>query len=164
MRESALALCLMLAGCAANSEITDSTIGKGLSKYKTAFIEVDTRNSEYKGAVPLLKSSLVGKMAAASCFENYVTGAEPGKAELKLTATITGVRSVSSTGRFFFGAMAWKASVQARIKLIDLKTGDAVGAFNVEGKSSGGSVVAGTTSEAFEKTGEGVAQFINENK
>jgi len=77
---------------------------------------------------------------------------------------VTDVRGVSGLSRFLFGAMAGRASIRADVQLVELATGEKIGAFSIEGKSSGGTVFAGTTSQALEKTGEGVAEYINAHK
>lgn len=164
MRNTVFLAVLLLSGRASGSHVSESIPAEGLGKYKTVIVEVSTDDPENEEAIGQLKSAIVGKMAALSCFENYVTGADPRKADLKLQAKVTGVRHVSSAGRFFFGGFAGKARVYAEIQLIEVATGKTIGAFSIEGKSSGGSVVAGTTPQAFEKTGEGVAEYINAHK
>jgi hypothetical protein len=159
-----LALFLFLAGCAAGSTIQETQPAQGLGKYKSVFIEVTTDDPENIEAVGQLKSSLTGRLAVRTCFENCVTGPDPGNADLRLSASVTGIRGVSNVGRVLFGAMAGRAVVRADIRLTDVKSGEVVAVFSIEGKSSGGWVGAGTTSQALDKTAEGVAQYIYEHK
>ena len=164
MKRAALVFVVFASGCAAGSQIRETVPPEGLGKYKVVFVDVSTDDPDNREAVAQLKTSIVGKLSALSCFENYETGSEPAKADLRLSAKVTGVRGVTGLGRFLFGAMAGKASVRADVQLVELATGEKVGAFSIEGKSSGGTVFAGTTTQAIEKTGEGVAEYINAHK
>jgi hypothetical protein len=49
------------------------------------------------------------------------------------------------------------------VELIDLKMGKTIGAFKVEGKSSGGTIFAGTTPQAIERAVEQIVDFVQKS-
>ena len=59
--------------------------------------------------------------------------------------------------------MAGRAGVAVDIQLVDPLTGNILGEANIQGTSSGGSVFAGGTEEAFENASQQIAEFVKNN-
>jgi len=78
-----------------------------------------------------------------------------------LKGKITCMKRVTKFTRFMVGAMAGRARVDVDIQLVDGHTKDILGEANIKGTSTGGSVFAGGTEEAFKNAAQQVAEFIN---
>lgn len=61
------------------------------------------------------------------------------------------------------GAMAGRAGIDVEVELVDVKESRNIGTFVAQGRSSGGSVFAGTTPQAVERAAEQIVEFIQKN-
>jgi hypothetical protein len=62
-----------------------------------------------------------------------------------------------------WGAFAGQANSQATVELLEQPGGKLLGIGEIEGKSSGGSVIAGTTLEAVDRVADQVVRLVTEN-
>ena len=95
-------------------------------------------------------------------FEDVVEIECPTYAEniVALKGEITYMKRVTKAARIFVGAYAGRARVDVDVQLVDVQTGDVVGAASVKGTSTGGWVGAGGTEQAFENAAELITEFI----
>lgn len=77
-----------------------------------------------------------------------------------LKGEITYMKRVTKATRLLTGAMGGRARVDVDILLVDPQTDDVIGAASFKGTSTGGSVLAGGTEEAFDNTAQLIAKFI----
>jgi hypothetical protein len=78
---------------------------------------------------------------------------------VQLNATITELSRVGSGTRLLLGALAGQASVKVDVELKDT-TGKILGKFTASGKSSGGTIFAGTTDQALEEAAKEIVGFF----
>lgn len=168
MRLLLMVLGLALVGCSGgpeeSSSIRQSQIPERLGEYRSATVDVTTRDPEqYEGVEPL-KTALIGRLSTLSCFDSFVSGSELRGVELQISAVLIGASGVSSTERVLLGGLAGKPRVTADVRLVNVRTGAQVGRFQVEATTSGGSPTGYTTPEAYENAGIGIAEYIHLHK
>jgi len=158
---SLLSICLFfIYSCASTSSIqpTGNTFSKGiLDNYKTIKFEVSTVLSDRQDEVKELQQKIIEKIK-----EKGLESKLSENPDLKVLIKITDVKGVSTAGRLMFGALAGRATVQAQVELIDTNKGK-IGELQAEGKSSGGTIFAGTTSQALEKLADQIVEYIAKN-
>lgn len=69
---------------------------------------------------------------------------------IKVTAEIKEIRKISDNTRLWAGALAGRARILVQVTVSDLNSGNQIEVFDAEGKSSGGSALAGITDEAIQ--------------
>ncbi|WP_353684557.1 DUF4410 domain-containing protein [Thermodesulfovibrio sp. 3907-1M] len=149
-----------LSGCASTGSIqpVESMNLQGkLSNYKTMNFEVTTTLNDRQDEVKELKEKLIEKAKEKGLDKKLVENPE-----LKVVVNITNVSGVSTMGRLMFGALAGRATVEAQVELIDSAKGK-ITELKAEGKSSGGSIFAGTTSQALDKLAEQIIDYLVAN-
>ena len=152
-------------GCAGGHKIKETSPLEGkLGAYSVVQIAAKSSDEDAGEDLGSFRSALVAKLTERDLFKGYVTHEEPGAADLRLAVTLTGIRRVSETTRFLVGGMAGKAKLFADVELIEIGTGRTLGSFKIEGKSSGGTVAAGTTPEAVVNAANGIAQYIADHR
>jgi hypothetical protein len=147
---------LFVVSCASQGGIQPTMeLQKPPGSFKTLVVEVKTDLPDRQGEVKELKEKIVQKLVEKGLNERIN---EHG--DLKIDVKIIDVSGVSTAGRLMFGALAGRATVKATVDLNDTKENKKVGSFVVEGKSSGGSIFAGTTSQALEMAAEQIADYV----
>jgi len=79
---------------------------------------------------------------------------------IKVNVDIKKVSKVSNSARAWFGALAGRARILVQVTISDLNSGKQIETFETEGKSSGGSDLAGTTDEAFQQAARRVVAEV----
>jgi hypothetical protein len=77
-------------------------------------------------------------------------GSEPG---IKVKAEIRRIKKVSEQARQWTGGLAGRASLEVRVTIADLNSGELIECFEAHGES-GASAFAGTTDEAIQRAAE----------
>lgn len=95
-------------------------------------------------------------------FNNVQTAT--GGTDITVDATVTDASEVDQTTRILLGAFAGQAELHANIKIIDTKSSAVLGEMLAHGKSSGGHVFAGTTTEAIDQIAAQVADYLLRNR
>ena len=100
-----------------------------------------------------------------SLFERVIENepVKPSDRAVILKGRILYMKRLTKTARFMLGAMAGRAGVAVDIQLVDATTKNVLGEANIQGTSSGGSIFAGGTEEAFENAAKQIADFIKNN-
>lgn len=157
-----LMLVFILWGCASTGSI-NSTISSEvpLSNFKTLSIDVQSKVKNTEDEVKTLKELLITELKKKNhwdILENH------GHSQLTLLATITDISKVGTASRLLFGALAGRASVNVDVVIRDNNNNNVISQFSVTGKSSGGTIFAGTTNQALEKAVEQIVSYLEEKK
>ncbi|MDB6123162.1 MAG: hypothetical protein JWQ71_2155 [Pedosphaera sp.] len=162
-------LLLLATGCASSGRSAmRQPLSVKLSQFKSAAIEVKSalphdpeKLDEFKVQ---LESRIVAKLRQQKAFgKTFAMASSDLPAELNIVVIITKVREVDNFNRVMFGAFAGQANTTATVELREQATGKLLGSGEIEGKSSGGTVFAGTTPEAIERVADEVVRLITEN-
>jgi hypothetical protein len=160
---TALAVAIV-SGCAARSKaVTLQPVTADMSQYKTVVISVESR---VPGDVSKEKIDLEGQTVSRVKALNRFSSVQlktgdvaPTPETLVVNVGITNLKRVGGTKRFMLGAAAGRASMTTEITLVVSATGKTLGSYTVTGQS-GGSGLAGGTSDAVTKTAEAVAGLL----
>lgn len=162
-------LCLFDAGCASTGNVTMSQpLSMKLSQFKSATVEVKSSMSKAPNRLDefmvQLESRIIAKLRAQKTFEKIYSQAETDShADLRVTVTITRIRDLDNFDRLMWGALAGQAKTEATVELREQATGKLIGAGRIEGKSSNGTVLSGTTPEAVDRVADEVVNLIKKN-
>ena len=166
---SCIAGSLFVTGCESTgkSNLREPLTTK-LSQFKSATVEVKStvakppkRLDEFMAQ---LESRIIARLRSTNAFARiYPAAAIDSPSEIKILVTITKVRDIDNTDRIMWGAFAGQANSQATVELLEQPSGKLLGIGDIEGKSSGGSVIAGTTPEAVDRVADQVVRLIIEN-
>jgi hypothetical protein len=155
--------CLM--SCASSHEsIITSPIKTQLSQYKNITVSVtcSTADPIADEERDLLVKEICMGLEQTGKFQ-YVNESDPSGqriGELLVKADITKINRVSRAARVMVGGMAGQAAVELKVQLLDPKEDKLIGETNVTGKSSGGTVFAGTTEDAIKEAAKGCITFV----
>jgi Domain of unknown function (DUF4410) len=165
----------MLFGCVAKTQLTTikKPIESKLSSYNVFKIEPFIYDSSVEIDDQMKADQLKGMFQERvkyniynlSLFERVIENdpVKTGDRVVMLKGRITYMKRVTKTTRIMFGAMAGRAGVGVDIQLVDATTKTILGEANIQGTSSGGSVFAGGTEEAFENAAQQITDFIKNN-
>ena len=155
---------LILAGCAAPSGTVRNAspvlTGQPVS-LDHIFVESTSSLAGLAAEKNLLNDSIVTNLKETELF--MTVGGKKADAisdnGIKVAADIRQIKKVSDNAREWAGALAGQACIVVHVTVSDLKSGDPIESFEVEGKS-GKSAFAGTTEAAIEKAAEQVAAEV----
>jgi len=157
------ALCAVSACAARSKSVTLQPLSADMGQYQNVVIAVESR---VPGDVTKEKSNLEGLTVSRVKSLNRYSSVQlktgevaPTPGTLVVNVGITHLKKVGGTKRFMLGAAAGRASMTTEITLVDASTGKTVGSYTVTGES-GGSGLAGGTSDAVTKTAEAVAGLL----
>ncbi len=112
-----------------------------------------------------LEIQIISKLRAQNAFEKIFSHAVSDQlSDLQIVVILVEMRDVDNFDRVMWGAMAGRAKTQARLEIRDRHKDKIVGISTIQGKSSGGSVFAGTTLESVDRVAEEVVRQILANK
>lgn len=157
---------ILLEGCASKGTITATTpMTLKLSTYKTILFNISSQVLGSSEEIVQLESMTVAKLREKVLFDKVFSGSSSpdAQADLRLNAKIIQLKRVSPGARAMVGAMAGRAGVDVEVELFDLKESKSMGTFIAQGRSSGGTVFAGTTPQAVERAAEQIVEFIQKN-
>ena len=156
----------LLEGCASKGAVTATTpMILKLSTYKTMLFNTSSQVSGSSEEMVQLESMTIAKLREKGLFDKVISGSSSpdAQADLRLDAKIIQLKRVSSGARVMVGAMAGRAGIDVEVELFDLKESKSIGTFVAQGRSSGGTVFAGTTPQAVERAAEQIVEFIQKN-
>ena len=145
-----------LVGCASKGTLR-TTVAPAVSVADFKTLSLDVR-SEVKGAEEEVQTLRELLIAGLNKGERWSVTQE-GEGQLELSATITHLKRVNRAARLLLGALPGRASVDVDVVLRDQK-GALISRFTVTGKSSGGTIFAGTTKQALQKAAEKIVDFM----
>jgi len=157
----AVIFALSLWGCASTGTVSTAIAPTvPLDNFKTLSVNVQTKVENSEKEAQAFKEILIAELKKNN---RWKVADNPHQSQLELSATITNMKKVGTTARLIGGALAGRASVDVDVVLKDTN-GNLITQFSVEGKSSGGTIFAGTTNQALEKAAEQIAVFMENRK
>ena len=161
----ALACALLMTGCASTQMVTVRPADTNLRTYSKVVLTTTSREGVNAESEALnLEAQVASKIGALSVFPEVVTGDAVASDDgtLLIQIEITQMRRVSKTARFFGGALAGKASLDAEVRFVDATTRRELGTYTVSGKS-GGTGMSGGTEAAISRAADAVANIVSEH-
>jgi hypothetical protein len=150
-----------LFGCASSSKVNNAmTPTVSLDNFKTLSISVQTKVEDSADEAKSFKEILTSELKKKNKWEVLDGNTQ---CQLELSAMITDLNKVGGASRIFLGALAGRASVDVDVMVKDAN-GKVISKFSVNGKSSGGTIFAGTTNQALEKAAEQIVAFMDGGK
>ena len=157
---------ILLSGCASRGTIKETTpMSLKLSTYKTMLFSTSSQIAGISEEIVQLEAVTIAKLREKGLFDKVISGlsSPDAQADLRLNAKIIQLKRVSSGARVMVGAMAGRAGIDVEVELFDVKESKNIGTFVTQGRSSGGTVFAGTTPQAIERAAEQIVEFIRKN-
>jgi hypothetical protein len=161
---------LLATGCASTGKSTMSQpLSVKLSKFKSATVEVKSTISKAPEKLDeflvQLESRIIAKLRERKAFEKIYSQAETDSiSDLRITVIITKMRDIDNFDRVMWGAFAGQAKTQAFVEFKEQTTGRLIGSGEIEGKSSNGTVLSGTTTEAVDRVADEVVNLVEQGK
>lgn len=156
----AVMFALSFYGCASTSSVNTAIAPTiPLDSFKTVSVNVQTKVEDSEKEAKTFKEILSSELKKNRW---EVLDGNP-QCQLELSATITNLNKVAGASRILLGALAGKASVDVDVIVKDAK-GKVISQFTANGKSSGGTIFAGTTDQALEKAAAQMAAFMENGK
>jgi hypothetical protein len=162
------ALIVLANGCASTGESrTIQPLSVKLGQFKTAYVQVTSAMPKPPAKLDefmvQLESRIIAKLRTEKTFANIYSAADASPSELQIAVKITSVRDIDNLNRMMWGAFAGQANTRATVELRDRASGGLLGSVQVKGKSSGGSILAGTTAQAVDRVADEVVRLIRAN-
>lgn len=163
-----LILPLLGVGCASSGKSAmREPLSVKLGQFKAATVEVKSALSKSPDRLDefmvQLENRIIAKLRARNAFEKIYASTADSAADLEIQVIITSIRDVSNFNRVMWGAFAGQANSKATVNFKEHASGKLIGSGEIEGTSSGGSVMAGTTSEAVDRAADEVVRLVSEN-
>lgn len=155
----------ILAGCAGSQLVIQQPMEMKLGSFsKLHFMAESSVAEDVTQEITQLEERVISKLKKLDHFKDVQLGnvTDSSVGTLQVEATITEIKKVSETTRFFAGAFAGKASVLVEVAFNDLAAEKTIGSYSVKGKSSG-TGVSGGTREAVWKTADAIVELISNN-
>ena len=160
----AAAMLASLVACAGETAKVKQEIKEDPSSYKVLAFSAESKVAEdMTKELSDLTSRVVQEVTERKLFQSVVAGNGRGSQAkaLHAHATIIDVHKVSGGERFWAGAFAGKAHIQANVVFKNAATGKVLGEWFVEGKS-GSTGVSGGTGSAIAHFAEAFADKLEE--
>lgn len=162
----ALIIATLISGCASIGTIRTTQLPSvKLGSYKTMGIQAISSVPDTTEELVQLETAIIARLRDAGLFEKVFspTNSPDTKTDLLLKANITAVNRVSPGARVLLGAFAGRATISVEAELSENTSGKVIGSFTTEGKSSGGTIFAGTTPQAIDRAVEKIVEFVKNN-
>lgn len=156
-----LVLPIFILGCATGGVHKASAPSTKLSRNQSICINVSATTSAWSPEASSLKGILIAKLDESGIFRNITTDADT--ADLRLDVLIVRVKRVSGASRVLVGAMAGRAGINTESRLYDVRSNASLASFDAYGRSSGGTVFAGTTAQAIDRVADKICDFLKKN-
>ena len=151
-------------GCAGTTMVPIKALDDNLATYNTVVVSVKSKVAEdVDDQLDDLREETIARISKLKLFDlvTFADGAQANPGHLWIDISITQARKVGGASRFWLGMFAGKASMTTETKFIDAVTGDILGVYKIKGET-GSTGSSGTTSQAVEKTADGIVKVIKE--
>jgi Domain of unknown function (DUF4410) len=157
-------LLIILVGCASSGVIKNASPVSTSTPVSHDFVVVETSSSlsDAETQRRLLNALIISGLKETQKF-GHVNGnkiAVSLGSGMKVNVNIKEINKVSDSARAWVGTFAGQARILVQVTVADLKSGNQIEAFQAEGKSSGGSVFAGTTDQAIQLAADQVVAEV----
>jgi uncharacterized protein DUF4410/lipopolysaccharide assembly LptE-like protein len=155
-------LAWLLGGCASSATVKGGNpLAAPLSNYSTVLVRT-TADTDWDHERQYLHTLVAGRLSGTLWFKRLwaTPSADPNAADLIIQVRIVSVKDVSEGAREMFGSLAGRAHIVAEVRFTDVKAGKDLGAFEVDGKSSGTIVTATPLDEAIETAAQEIVREI----
>lgn len=165
-----LFILMFVAGCASTGKSTvRQAFSVSLGQFKSATVEVvsaaEKNPARINEFLVQLESRIIAKLREKGTFAKVYSQAADAdaKSDVALRVIITNIRDISAFDRVMWGGLAGQANTKATVEVRERASDKLIGSGEIEGKSSGGSVMAGTTSEAVDRVADEVVRLVVDN-
>ncbi|MFI4891263.1 MAG: hypothetical protein ACHQIL_12095 [Steroidobacterales bacterium] len=153
-----------VAGCASSGAVrtVSAPAGNIVVAHEVARVTATSTVADAGKEVQLLSALVISGLEKSGKFER-VTGSPdiaPNGAGVAIAAEIRDLRGVSEAGRIWFGGLAGRARLLVHVTLTDASTSAQLEGFDAEGRSSGGTIFAGTTDQAIQRAAEQIVAEV----
>lgn len=159
-----IVLLISLAGCASGGSTHFSqALDSSLSGYNTVVVAVKSNVANTDALVMQIEGAILAALKNQGKFSKVSSSIIVNATDmvLKITVTITEVRDVNTFDRVMLGALAGQGKMYADVELAESPSGKILAKGLIEGKTSGGSIFAGTTPEAADRVAEEVVKLVS---
>lgn len=158
---------LLYIGCASTAVtqmIKEPEIKFNQYEYFSINVEIDDVyfNEEIDDAfIDLLKDTILRKIFEKKLASKIIYRSNNNLNKLlNINITLTDLNKVTAIERFLVGGLAGQGIVGVKVECYDKDNSKVISEAVIMGKSSGGTIFAGTTSQAVEKASEQIANLI----
>jgi hypothetical protein len=157
-------VCLGLYGCASSNFVALEPIEQPINSYTTVYLSSESDVAE-DISDELFKFDEIAakKLTKANLFKQVTIGTCDSNCErtLNVKMTVTFIKKVSGTARFFLGAFAGEASLEANATITDAATKKVLGTYELRG-TSGKSGMSGDTKSALQHAATALVKMLEE--
>lgn len=150
---------LFIAGCAGQTTIKPEGEFK-IKNIQTVSVKVITLLTNCQEEIEKIEKTLIEKLQETNIFKEIQNNTQ--KADLIIEINIEELAKVTKAERFWYGALAGRAKVAGKVKLLEGSSGKVLGSFYLESESSGGTIFAGTTEQAIDNFVKQIISYIQE--
>jgi hypothetical protein len=161
LTSAALVANIPLSGCAYGYRDVNLA-PSGLGTVRHVRVEVINGGVATPDEVEQMKRLIEWKLRDSGRYAAVESGAGPMEKAggLRVVTEIVDINRVTGGQRAMVGAFAGRGWIRLRVYLYDGATDEQIGDASIEGFSSGGTVFAGTTSDAMDEAAEKVVEFV----
>jgi hypothetical protein len=151
-------------GCAATSLVAVEPIEVPINGYTTVYLSSDSDVAEDISEELFSFDEIAAKkLNKSKLFKQVIIGTCDSSCErvLNIKMTVTHIKKVSGTARFFLGMFAGEASLEARTTITDAATKQVLGTYDLGG-TSGKTGYSGDTKSALQHAANALVNLLKE--
>ena len=157
-------LLIILIGCASSGVVNNvSPVSTGVPiSHDLVIVGTSSALGDVEPQKRLLNALIISGLQETNKF-GRVSGnqiAISSNSGIKVNADIKEVDAVSDIARVMVGAFAGQARILVQVTISNVKSGNQLETFEAEGKSSAGTVFAGTTDQAVQRVAEQIVAEV----
>ena len=154
---------LFFSGCAGGSSSNEIMAFQPVDGIdKTVMVVVYSENERAQKRIPEVENALVSGLNLRGTFKRAATDLETS--DFTLEVEILDTKNVGDSSRVMLGALAGRAKITLRAKFFERGNETPLGIIETQGKSSGGTVFAGTNDQAAQNAVQEILQWIRARK
>ena len=161
VRVVAVGILASMSACAASGEIrVANPMSVNMRGYQLVGLMVQAANPADEAEARMLGDWLMQQLPPAGIrlVDHRLRPDVP--ADVGIAIAVLQVRRVTQTERILVGGLAGRAGLVTHVRVVEIATRRVLGEATIEGKSSGGTVFAGTTEQAVREAGSAIAGWL----
>jgi len=155
---------MFLCSCMKSTGVLETTTQLSIERMsqKTLVVNVSSTVVDASEEIVQLEGMTVEQLRKKRLFASILAGSKLSSknGEINLNLTISSLKKVTSFQRKMYGPAAGRAFIIVEGQVQEVKSKKTVGEFRVQGESSSGSALAGTTGQAIERAVEQIILFL----